>query len=214
MPTSRVTLVAAEAFSSPDQAGAWLAALKGDRALREAAVATDNRILNDVLHAHRLAASDTFTHEVAARHALVVRLGYGSGDEVAAGRLGAALELPAAEERSGARRAYSSDERIVAMLGGRDQPLVAEDLILRARADIAAGRPREAALQCRIALEALVAEASRLAERSAASDLEEHRATVAEAANAALRGPLPQPLEDGIAKAVAQMELLLRRRPA
>ncbi len=175
-------------------------------------VALDNRILNDVLHAHRLAASDPFTHEVASRHALAVRLGYGSGDEVAAGRLGAALELPVFEELSGGRRPHSSDERLVAMLGGREQALLAEDLVLRAHADVAGGRPRAAALQCRIALEALVADAAKLPGGSAPAELEQLRGSVAEAANAALGGPLPQSLEDGVTAALTQMELLLRRR--
>ena len=214
VPTSRVTLVAAEPFSSPSAAEPWLAEMKSNRAERDAVAAADNRILNEVIHAYRLATGDPHTHEVAPRRALVVRVGYGSGDQVAEGRLSAALELPGVEEVPGGRRAHSSDERLVAMLAGREQPLVAEELILRARADIDGGRPREAALQCRIALEALIAEASRLPGGSAPAELEVHRATVAEAANAALHGPLPQPLEDGVAAAIAQMELLLRRRTA
>ena len=44
------------------------------------------------------------------------------------------------------------------MLGGRDSLLVGEELLLRARLDLDAGRPREAALQARIALEALLGE--------------------------------------------------------
>ena len=47
------------------------------------------------------------------------------------------------------------DERFAALLGAREQPLVAEELVLRARMDLDAGRPREAALQARVALEAL-----------------------------------------------------------
>ncbi len=207
--------MAAEAFSSADRAEPWLAGLKGDRASRDAAVAADSRTLNEVLHAYRLAAGDPYTQAVASRHALAVRLGYGSGDEVAAGRLSAALELPPPDRLAGARRAHSSDERLVAMLAGREQPLVAEELVLRARADAAAGRLREAALQCRIALEALLAEASMLPDGSAARGrLTQHRAAVADAANAALQGPLSQALEDAVGTTIDQMDVLLRRRAA
>ena len=47
------------------------------------------------------------------------------------------------------------EERFAALLGAREPQLVAEELVLRARADLDAGRPREAALQARVALEAL-----------------------------------------------------------
>ena len=53
------------------------------------------------------------------------------------------------------------EERFAALLGGRESPLAAEELVLRARADLDAGRPREAALQARVALEALLAELGR-----------------------------------------------------
>ena len=44
------------------------------------------------------------------------------------------------------------------MLGGRERVDVCETLLLRARADLDAGREREAALQLRVGLEALLAE--------------------------------------------------------
>jgi hypothetical protein len=50
------------------------------------------------------------------------------------------------------------EERFAAVLGGRDVPLAAEDLVLRARADLDAGRRRAAELQARAALDALRAE--------------------------------------------------------
>ena len=50
------------------------------------------------------------------------------------------------------------EERFAALVGGHGSPLAAEELVLRARADLDAGRTREAALQARVALEALLAE--------------------------------------------------------
>ena len=56
--------------------------------------------------------------------------------------------------------------------------------MLRARADLDAGRTRQAALEARVALEAL------LAELPDAAALGEHRRAIGDAANAALNGEL------------------------
>ena len=76
------------------------------------------------------------------------------------------------------------EERFAALLGAREPPLVAEELVLRARADLDAGRPREAALQARVALEAL-------------GGLAALREAVGSAANAALAGDLDDRLGPG-----------------
>jgi hypothetical protein len=73
--------------------------------------------------------------------------------------------------------------------------------VLRARADLDAGRAREAALQARVAVEALIAETD-------AAGLERERDVVIAAAAAALAGEPPE----GVEEAVAAMEVLLRRR--
>src|SRR6478735_2102610 len=49
-------------------------------------------------------------------------------------------------------------ERVAAVLRGREQLDTCETLLLRARSDLDAGREREAALQLRVGLEALLAE--------------------------------------------------------
>ena len=90
-------------------------------------------VLNRALFARRLATADPYLAEVSVERALVARVGYGEGDAVADGRYAEALELP----RPGARRVKRSmeapDERFAALLGAREQPLVAEELVLRAR---------------------------------------------------------------------------------
>src|SRR5919202_1454802 len=77
-----------------------------------------------------------------------------------------------AEPQGRLRRAetLAPQERLAALLGGSDEVLVAEELVLRARTDIDEGRPREAALQARVALEALLAELP-----GAAAELAPHR---------------------------------------
>jgi len=96
------------------------------------------------------------------------------------------------------------------VLGGRDALLVGEELLLRARLDLDVGRPREAALQARIALEALLGE---LDEKFAAP-LRPLRDRVARAANAALEGDLSAEDAAAVEDAVSQMAVAARRSSA
>jgi hypothetical protein len=207
VPTARATVVRAEPFRSREEAGAWLARLRRDASAAEAELEAALRVLNRALRAHRAAAADPYAGDVVAERALVARLGYGRGNAVADGRFAEALELP----RTGARRVKRSmeapDERFAALLGGREHVLVAEELVLRARSDLEAGSLREAALQTRVALEALIAELDAIA----GGALGEHRGSVTEAANAALHGELPDELAAGLAAALAAMEAAVRR---
>src|SRR5581483_11093828 len=110
-------------------------------------------VLNQALHAHRLATADPYAREVGRRDALVVRVGYGAGEQVADGRWTEALELPDPRtQRRKREAALRPQERVAALLGGRDAALACELLVLRTRADLEAGREREAALQLRAAL--------------------------------------------------------------
>jgi hypothetical protein len=202
VPTARATVVRPEPFASADHAAAWLFALRGNEEGLEAELHGGLSVLNRALRAHRLAAADPLVPEVSADRALVVRVGYGRGDAVAEGRYAEALELPRAGGRRVKRSMEAPEERFAALLGGREQPLVAEELVLRARADLDAERPREAALQARVALEALAAE------RDAPT---EHRDAVARTANAALAGNLSAADLEALTEAVKAMEAALRR---
>jgi hypothetical protein len=207
VPTVRATVVRAQPFGSRDEAEAWLGGLRREKRALESEAAQAAGPLNRLVRAHRAAAADPWAPDVSPEHALVVRVGFGDGDQVADGRYGAAYELP--HERRGPRRRadLSPDERLAAILGGREQQLACEELVLRARADLDAGRPREAALQARIALEAVLAEVPEEAQA-----LGEHRPAVADAANAALTADPAADAQDAIGKAVASMEAALRRR--
>jgi len=104
------------------------------------------------------------------------------------------------------------DERFAALLGAREQVLVCEELVLRVRADLSAGRAREAALSARVALESVLAELGGDLAPSRRASLESDRAAVADAANAALRGELDPALTGALAEAAEHMESALRAR--
>jgi hypothetical protein len=207
VPTSRATIVRATPFDSTDEADAWLDATASDN---DDAVSVAARELNFVLRSHRAAASDPYARDVRADHALVVRLGYGEGEQVADGRFGRAVELPREPPKRKRDEALAPQERLAAVLGGRDMLLIGEELLLRARLDLDAGRPREAALQARIALEALLGE---LDDRFGAP-LRPLREQVARAANAALDGDLTESDAAAVEDAVGQMAVAVRRSSA
>jgi hypothetical protein len=201
VPTSRATVVRPSAFSSSAAASDWLDELRANEELVDAELAAGVGVLNRALFARRLAAADPYLAEVSVDRALVARVGYGEGEEVADGRFGEALELPRPGARRVKRSMESPDERFAALLGARETPLVAEELVLRARMDLDAGRGREAALQARVALEALASHAS----------LAGHREAVAAAANAALAKDLSGSELQAVTEAIKGMEAALRR---
>ena len=101
------------------------------------------------------------------------------------------------------------------MLGGHERPDVCETLLLRARADLDAGRRREAALQLRIGLDALLAEIDAGEEGDQAADLEalhERRGSIAGVADAALAGEPTDAEADEVEATLAICERVLRRR--
>jgi hypothetical protein len=212
VPVVRATVIDAASFETDEGAAEWLDRTRRDRDALEAEAEAAARELNALLRAHRAAAADPAARDVAPTAANAVRIGYGSGDQVAEGRFAEAYELPPDDDSSKVRRraaALAPDERLAAILGGRDHLLACEELVLRARADIEAQRPREAALQARIALEALLAE---LQGDDAVAELGGDRDAVGRAANEALSGDPSAELQAAVAEAVGRMETALRRR--
>jgi hypothetical protein len=209
VPTARATLVAANSFDSEADAAAWLKAA-GEVDIDEAIV-----VLNRVLHLQRTAAADAFVREVARAQALVARVGYGEGEEVAHGRWTEATTFPVPREpRTRRAAALRPQERLAALLSGRDVPLAAEELALRARRDLQSDRRREAALQLRIALEVALAELEpwrdELGERLA--ELRDARGVVANAANAALQGGIDDETAAEVERVLERLESALRAR--
>ena len=210
VPTSRATVSRPAPFGDTVEAEAWLSDLRGDADATDAEVDRAVAMLNRAIHAHRASRADPHARDVAVEAALVVRIGYGPGDAVADGLFEQAWELP--RERRRTRRSMEApEERFAALLGGREQVLACEELVLRARADLDAGRGREAALQARVALESLLAEMPQIpGERRPA--LEADRELVGRAANAALAGGLTDDLAQDLVEAVVRMESALRAR--
>jgi hypothetical protein len=115
--------------------------------------------------------------------------------------------------RRGRLKGLQPQARLAAILSGREEALVCEELALRARLDLDEGREREAALQLVIALDAALAElpaeevvVDRLAE------LRGRRDPVAAAAQAALAGPLSAEEREAVALTLARIEAALRAR--
>jgi hypothetical protein len=204
VPTSRLSVVRAAPFETREAAETWLSELRGEKGSLEAEAASGAAALNRFLRAHRAAAADPWGRDVSAEHALVVRVGFGDGDQVVEGRYEAAYELPRKPRGSRKREDLAPAERLAAIVGGREQQLACEELVLRARSDLDAGRPREAALQARIALEAVLAELDR--------PIEADHAAVGDAANAALDGDPEPELQAAVEEAVKAMEAALRKR--
>jgi hypothetical protein len=211
VPVVRATVIDTDPLDSAEDGTAWLDELRGDRDGLRAAADDAAAALNRLLRAHRAAAVDPGARDVVAGLANVVRVGYGSGDQVADGQFAQAYDLPPDDENSKVRRraaALSPDERLAAILGAREELLACEELVLRARSDLTADRPREAALQARVALEALLAELA----GDDVGDLPADRESIGQAANEALAGDPTPEHQQAVAATVDRMETALRRR--
>lgn len=212
--TGRATIIPSTPLETEAAAAKWLKAADS-----EAEVDAALTVLNRALHAQRVSVADPHAREVAREHALVVRIGFGAGEQVAEGRWTEALELPM--PKTGRQRrtaALRPQERLAALLGGRDVALACELLILRARADLTAGRQREAALQLRAGLEAALAELPAWTERGDLAarfdELSAEQDAVDAAAAAALQRGLDPEEADTVERVLGRVEAALRARSA
>jgi len=221
LPLARATAVrASEPFADERQATAWLDAATGDEAEADRLVAEGLATLNRALHAHAVASGDWHVQALAPSQAVTILLGYGSGEQVASGEFTAARAIEgragAASKRQRRAEELRPQERVAAVLGGRQHLDACETLLLRARADLDAGREREAALQLRVGLEALLAELpGALSDSGHLEDmatLEDRRGAAGELANAALRGALDKTQVTALGELLATSERVLRRR--
>jgi hypothetical protein len=207
-PVTRVTVARPAPLSD---GAAWLATAARDPAVRAEAEAALVRLVA----AQRVATATPLPDPDPAQ-ALVARVGYGSGEQVAEGAWEAAVELPREAERRGRRRADAGTERLAALLSGRDAALACEELALRARADLDHDRPREAALQLEGALHAALAELAGWRDRGdlarRLAELAGYAEPVAAAAAAAREGRLDPPGVETVSAALARLEAALRAR--
>jgi hypothetical protein len=196
----------------PDRAAAWL------RGAGEPELAAGLAVLNRALHAHRIATADPRLHGVGRSDALVARLGYGVGEQVADGKWTDARELIDPGPRRRRTRIPAAHGRLAALLTARQRVLACEELALRARLDLDEERELAAALQVLIALDAALAElpgdpaGAALGERLA--ELRALHPGVAGAARAALNGSLGPTEREATAFALGRIEAALSARGA
>jgi hypothetical protein len=218
---SRATVIRAFApFEDEEAAARWLDEACEAEDTVEVLASEGIALLNRALHAQAVSAADPSARELSTAQAERVLLGYGSGEETADGRFAEArrvdLDAPSRSRRRRRDEELHPQERVAAVLRGRERLDACETLLLRARADLDAGRDREAALQLRVGLEALLVELhGALADPGHEEDmarLQQRRAEAGEAANAALHGELSEERCKQVEELLQIGERVLRRR--
>jgi hypothetical protein len=221
LPLTRATAVRAFApFEAEEEASRWLDEATAAEDTADVLVAEGIALLNRALYVHAVAAADPQALQLTPERAVAVRIGFGDGEEVADSSFSAAREVDVWASGASRQRRREEDlrpqERVAAVLGGREPLAACEPLLLRARADLDAGREREAALQLRVGLEALLAElkggrADPGHEEDMAT-LHSRRAEAGEAANAALGGELGAEQAHQVRELLEICERVLRRQ--
>jgi hypothetical protein len=221
---TRATVIDPVALTNEAQAQAWLKQLDAER---ETLAAT--RVLGGVLHAYRIATADPYVHEPSPARALVIRAGWGEGEQVADGLWRHALELPWREPRAHRRVAVlRPQERLTMLLSARETPLLCEELALRARRDLDQGRLAHARVELQSAYAAALAElksearpdlALRVAElrelsTSIATPSTQDSSFAAQPDVPTQRGALHPPDEQAVRHALERLEAALRARTA
>ncbi len=208
--TGRATVIAAaEPFDDASAAARWLAAAG------EAELAAHLQVLERALHAFRVVTADPFSEPLARERLLVARLGYGDGEQVAGGRWSDARELLPAPQSQRRSKLIEPQARLAGALGGHVPLLVCEELTLRARRDLDAGRARQASLQLQLALDTALLELAgdgRLASRLTA--LGETQPAVHAAAEGARCRGLTDSEVATVGDGLARLEAALRARAA
>jgi len=201
---TRATVIDPVAVAGDAQARAWLAQLDPERETRSAV-----GVLGGVLHAYRIATADPYIHEPSPARALVIRAGWGEGEQVADGHWRHALELPWKEPHTRRRvAALRPQERLTVLLSGREQALLCEELTLRARRDLDQERLAHATVELQSAYAAALSELGGedrpdLTERVV--ELRKLSATIAASA---------EPDEHPVRHALERLEAALRARTA
>lgn len=210
--TTRATVVDAEPTSSAD-AERWVTAAGTEAATAALAVVAR------AVRAQRIAAADPALRDPSLPQALVVRVGCGAGEQVADGRWSTARELPPPRaDRRGRSASLRPQERMAALLGGQEQALACEELVLWARADLDAGQLRAAALQLHAALTSaiveLAAEQPSTDVSTRVAELREQAPALAALAAQAPDGALAPAGRELIERTLQRLEAALRARIA
>ncbi len=151
-------MIKALSFSGEGAAQEWLATVLADDEVAAGLLAEVATTVNRAMLSYRVAAPDAYASDLNPESALAVRFGYGTGQQVSDGKWTEAAEL--AEGRRRSLRVQMIDgvgaqERIAAVLGGRDEVRPDESLLVDAERAAAQGRDRLAALTLGLAIETL-----------------------------------------------------------
>lgn len=221
LPVARATVVLAfDEFEDEGAAVAWLQATTADEGAIDRLVERAIAELNQALHTQAVASGDPYPQTVTPARAAAIRIGYGSGEALADGAYSAAHQVDPGLGPVSRRRQRDEElrpqQRLAAILGDRERLDACETLLLRARADLDGKREREAALQLRVGLEALLVELKgALGDSGHEKDmaaLANRRHEVGELANAALQGDLDPEQLNSLGELLALSERVLRRR--
>jgi hypothetical protein len=207
VPVARATVVDPVPLSTEAQGRAWLGDLDPELEASKAVGA-----LNRMLYSHRIATATPHIHEVSPHQAVIVRAGYGEGEQVADGLWRDARELVLSRTRSGRRATVlRPQERLAILLSGRGEALVCEELALRARLDLDGGRLALAAIELDRAYITALRELPREERKDLRARIEELRELASGVASAALA---EEPDAQLVRHALERLEAALRARTA
>jgi hypothetical protein len=213
VPISRVTVIDPVPVASETQARAWLSELDPEQEIADTVA-----VLNRVLFAHRIASADPHLHEISQTQALMIRAGFGEGEQVADARWSDARELVLGAGRKQRRAsALRPQERLAVLIGARGQALHCEEFTLRCRLDFDRGRFAHSALSLELAYTAALAELDAEQRTDLEPRIEELRGlygAVAQASSGALPPTSSEPDEETMRHALERLEAALRARTA
>ncbi len=215
MPLTRLTVIAATPLEEGTAAERWLDELAADGEALEDEVRGGLATANSALHAHAVGTHDPRSR----RSAGPIRSPFGSA--TAPGRrspTGAGRTPWRFRRRNagpGAPRRSAPPSGSPRSWAATSDPDACETLLLRARADLDAGRDREAALQLQVGLDALLAEVGPDAGADQAddlADLQARRPAIGTASDVALQGEVGAERVAELEATLHVCERVLRRR--
>jgi hypothetical protein len=125
VPVTRATIANSKPFKDDAEAKGWLKQVAADPKRRAEHAREGLDVLNRALETLRRAAEDPLVGDASFHHALVIRLGYGAGEELADGAWTEARELPASP--SPRHHDLDAQRRTAIQLAGRDPDAVEEE---------------------------------------------------------------------------------------
>lgn len=152
-------LLPSERFASKQAADAFFSTIRRDEEQQAALIEQAVEAINVAIRAHRAAARDPYAPEISRGEARAIRIGYGTPEQLTDGRWSEGFEPPPPRAEKLSREMRLRPAEVVSLaLRRKLTVLQAEDLALRTMSDLAAGRPRSAAVQLRACIDLLVSE--------------------------------------------------------